>query len=262
MRKFIALFTVLGMLIGLVGFTSSAGAATQETVPVHLKVGKFYILYTKYGAPIADDKERILIPLRMIEGLLGGQVNYVNKTKTATVQWLDHEFELTIASRTAKVDGVTVMMDTVPILKNGAMFLPVRLFLEPLGINYSWDQGNKLLSFNDERVIVGKPFKLFDGQDGNADGTDNKLILDSYKLVRSQTGLKVTLHAKNLSGTAIPEGTADINPLSYFADGSFSVDSYSRPTSAPIGEIAAYGSTEITRAYASSLEYLIAVARI
>jgi Copper amine oxidase N-terminal domain. len=260
-KKIVLFCAILAMILGFSGYTPQTSAATAEKVPVHLKIGKFYILYTQYGAPFSDSQNRLLIPLRTIEGLMGGKVNYVNRTKTATVDWLDHRFELTIGSNRATIDGEAVTMDTVPVLRNGAMFLPIRLFLKPTGIEYAWDQDNQLLRITDKRVLVGEPFALFDGADGNANSKDDHILIHSYELVRSKTGLMVTLHAKNLSDEAIPEGAADINPLAFFSDGSFSVDSYSRPSSPSFVEIPKNGSVTLTRAYTNNLEYLISVAR-
>ncbi|OWA35313.1 hypothetical protein B9G55_11715 [Saccharibacillus sp. O16] len=236
--------------------TSSADAAGN--VPVYLKVGQYSILYTQPAPPFADQAHRIQVPLRSIEGLLGGKVNYNPASKTAEVKWVGHTFQVTVGSKIAQIDGKTVQMDTTPVLKKQAMFLPIRFFLDATDLKWHWDQKGQQLVLSDERVIQGAPFKAFTMLDGPIVKDENALVIQSY----STDGKYLTINAINVSGHVIPAGKADINPLISHNYGTFSVESYSRPIAPPLKAIPKDGSVKkkIT-ADLKDMDYMITVGR-
>lgn len=247
-----------------------SAASTTPPLPssshVYLKVGQFYVLYTHPTAPYVDQNDRLLIPLRTFEELFGGSVSYSSESKTAQVGWLNHKFKFVIGSNHAEVDGKSYVMDTEPVLKNGAISLPVRLFLDETNVKYHWDSKLQVLVLDDESITVGKPFTDFKGNDLYNENIDNVFQIKSYSIVKSKNNtfqLKIT--ANNKSGKNIPKGKADIHPLVSYGKiyGGFSTDSYSRPAYPAIPEVKAGGDVTIYQNFPlKDVEYIITVARI
>ncbi|MDT3426614.1 hypothetical protein J2Z22_002140 [Paenibacillus forsythiae] len=255
-KAFIA--TLVAVVFLLPSFSPSYAAS--QTVPVHLKAGKFFILYTAPGAPFVDKNNRLLIPLRSISDLFGAKVSYSNLEKAASLEWLGHSFQFKIGSKIAWVDGTESSMDTTPILKQGAMFLPIRLFLDHTDIKYIYDQNNQLLHITDEKILTGYEFTFFNDSDSNKDFQDGNIMLTSYTIERAKQSSKITIFAKNISKRVIKAGSADINPLAHFSD-TISVDPYSRSSRPPLKEIKSGETSTITRTYGADLKYVISVAR-
>lgn len=194
---------------------------------------------------------------------MGGTVTYDSSSKTATVNWLDHSFQLTINSNTAKVDGHNIEMDTIPLLKDGAMFLPVRLFLNQTNVKYTWDQKKQLLHITDERVVVGQPFEDFEGNDLFPQNIDGAFHLISYQLSSKNGVSTLSIKAKNITGEDIPKGKSDIHPLvSYDNNGGFSTDSYSRPVYPELPEVKEGDILTVTQRFdLKNIAYIISVGR-
>ncbi|SFJ48746.1 Copper amine oxidase N-terminal domain-containing protein [Paenibacillus sp. UNC496MF] len=239
--------------------TADAQAEGQREIPIHLKIDPYYILYTQPSAPFVDADNRLLLPLRAYQDLMGGTVSYERSTKAATVTLLDHAFRITIASRTAIVDGNMITMDTTPVLKGGAMFLPIRFFLDRSGINYHWDHNLQLLHITDERVVKGEPFTDFEGNDSTSGHEDGALHLSSF--VMTPHSLSITAH--NRSGKDIPKGKSDIHPLVTFKNkGGFSTDAYTRPVYPELPEVKRGASVTVTQRFdLQNAAYIISVGR-
>lgn len=238
MRYQIKLFTFACLLLILLAVQSVSTMAatslpTKET-PIYLKMDQYFILYTQPSSPFLDKQNRLLIPLRSIQDLMGGTVSYNHDAKTATVQLLNRSFDLTINSKIASVDQTDIQMDTTPVLKNGAMFLPMRLFLDHANIEYKWVNDLQLLHITDKRVVKGKPFENFAGNDFTEGYVDGHFHLSAFKVDASKG---ISIKARNVTGGTVSKGKADIQPLVQFQSGGFSVDSYTRPVNKEIPAI-------------------------
>ncbi|SDS42538.1 Copper amine oxidase N-terminal domain-containing protein [Paenibacillaceae bacterium GAS479] len=242
--------------------TASAEMSKQNSI--HLKMGEFFILYTKPSAPFIDQKKRLMIPLRSIQDLMGGKVSYDEQTKTATVLWLGHTFELKIDSYTAYVDRTSIKMDTKPTLIKGAMYLPLRLFLDYTDVSYTWDQKKGLLHLTDDRVLKGKVFEIFAGNDYADVKKDHAFDLLTYKIVQNKNKTSLIITAKNMSGNKIEEGKSDIHPLLSFSNnGGFFTDSYTRPNNSSIQSVDKDEVITVTQNIESfkNVDYMISVGR-
>jgi hypothetical protein len=251
---------ILGLFsLFLLAETQSVQAMESEEIPVHLKIDKYFVLYTQPSSPFIDAKHRLLIPLRAVQDLMGGTVTYEPATQTANLQFLNHTFEFTLNSTVAQVDGQPVSMDTTPVLKGGSMFLPIRLILGFTDINYKWDQKKQLLHITDERAAAGQPFQDFVGNDFTTEHIDGAFQLTSFTMYRNK--LSITVH--NISGESIPEGKSDIHPLVEFRNkGGFSTDSYSKPIYGAIPEVKKDAYITITQnCDVKNASYIIAVGR-
>jgi len=241
-----------------------AAEATKEN-PIYLKIGKFFVLYTQPASPFVDAKQRILVPLRSIQDLMGGTVDYDQQDKKATVKWVNHTFELTIGSSEAMVDQSLVKMDTTPVLKDGAMFLPMRLFLDHADVAYTWNPKKHYLHLTDERVAKGKAFEQFAGNDFSDVKKDDAFDLLSYQLIPQKNGsTALIIKAQNVSGDKIAKGKGDIHPLvSYANNNGFSTDSYSRPNNPPLQAVEKDASITMKQKFENvkNAAYIISVGR-
>lgn len=230
---FLSTFLITAILIFPINTIHAASS------PISLKVNQYFVLYTQPSVPFIDSKGRLLVPLRTFEDVLGGEVTYNKNKRSAEVKWLDHTFEATIGSQKAKMDGQSVTLDTTPVIKKQAMFLPIKLFLSSTDLKWSWNQENHQIIMNDERLDNGKVFQQFAGNDVADVANENALTLISYSIV----GNNLSIFARNSSGHNIAKGKADIQPLiSYQGTNGFAVDSYSRP-SLPLLPAVANGKT-------------------
>ncbi|MFB7157357.1 copper amine oxidase N-terminal domain-containing protein [Lysinibacillus sp. NPDC056232] len=223
------------ILLAVYPISSMAATSSlpDKETPIYLKMDKYFILYTKPSSPFLNQQGRLLVPLRSIQDLMGGEVSYNHHSKTATVKILNNSFDVTINSKIAYVNKKEVKMDTIPVLKKDAMFLPIRLFLDHTDIEYKYINDLKLLHIKDKRVLVGKPFDFFDENDYTNGYIDGSFHLSAFKIVNSGLSIK----AQNLTGETVPEGKTDIQPLVQMNSGWISVDSYIRPGNKKIPEI-------------------------
>jgi len=254
------------IFILLVVYPISSMAATtslpDKETPIYLKIDKYFILYTKPSSPFLDQQGRLLVPLRSIQDLMGGEVSYNHNSKTATVKILNNSFDITIKSKIAYVNKEEVKLDTTPVLKKDAMFLPLRLFLDHTDIEYKFINDLKLLHITDNRVLAGKPFDAFDENDYTDGYIDGSFHLSAFKIVSLGIYTGISIKAQNLTGETVPEGKTDIQPLAYLNSGGFSVDSYIKPVNKKIPEIKKDQSFWINKRIVSyDAAYIISVGR-
>lgn len=259
MRHLLARVFLAGFILSIIcGGANSVQAAGQDDIPIHLKIEKYFILYTHPAPPFVDANNRLLIPLPAIQDLMGGTVSYDSLTKTAHISLLHHEFEVAINSQIATVDNRTITMDTTPIIKQGSMFLPIRLFLDHTDAEYTWDQQLHLLHITDERLAAGQPFEDFIGNDYTLGHIDGAFQLTSF--IMNPHSMSIT--ARNISGRDIAKGKVDIHPLVSFKNGGFSTDAYSKPSYPDLPAVKKDQSITITRPLdAKNTMYMISVGR-
>ncbi|MBO7744400.1 copper amine oxidase N-terminal domain-containing protein [Paenibacillus sp. MWE-103] len=249
---------------------SAAASTSTSSLPtyshVYLKAGPYYILYAHPTAPFVDQHNRLLIPVRAFDELFGGSVSYQASNKTAEVIWQGHTYKFVVGSEKAEVDGRTFSMDTKPVIKDGSISLPIRLFLNTANLKYHWDNELRVLVLDDERILVGEPFMDFKGNDLCPDNIDNALQVEHYSIKKLKEGnFQLNITARNKSGNDIPAGKADIHPLVSFGKvyGGFSTDSYSRPVYPALAEVKSGKEITVTQNFPlEDVQYIITVARI
>lgn len=266
MKKILLTLLCLSIILPFSQLKEASASALPSKAAVYLKAGKFFILYTKPAAPFMDKNQRLLVPLRVFEELFGGKVAYSTTSKTAQLEWLDHQFQFTVGSNKAEMDGQTVVMDTAPVLKNGAMFLPIRIFLDRADLKSHWDKKLQVLVLDDEKILTGQPFKNFDGNDLYSNSQDGAFRIDSYTITpKSNSTFRLTINATNVTGHALPKGKSDIHPLVSYeisAGGGFATDSYSKPFYPTIPEVKQDGQISVSQNFpAKGVDYIITVAR-
>lgn len=129
------LFSFL-LAIALVITVIPATAATAAAAPINVTVdGK----KLSFGVAPQSINGRTLVPYRTIAETLGGTVKYDEKAKRATITKGSRKVELTIGSKTAKIDGTSVALDTAPVNVKGSVLVPLRFVGESLGVWVNWN---------------------------------------------------------------------------------------------------------------------------
>ncbi len=105
-------------------------------------------------ALVADG--RVLVPLRGVFEQLGASVSYDATSQTATASLGDRTVQITVGSRTAKVNDKSFTLDVAPREFAGRVMIPLRFVAQSLGVVVDYDgpsntvvivSGEKLGSF-------------------------------------------------------------------------------------------------------------------
>ena len=218
-------FLVFIMFFPVFPISAETGEIRLKKQSVHLKLNEYYVLYSYPQGPYIDDNARLMVPLRSISELMGAEVTYLPETRTALIIWDKAELSITINSKQARVNEQIVEMDTTPVMKQHAMFVPIRLLLDHLPLEARWDQANNMLSMEDEGFFKGDmAFHYMETDDRHniEEVADlDKLMPLSYDLLyvttSSQTPkLDLTIRALNRFGEDIPEGREDLHRIAIY----------------------------------------------
>lgn len=106
--------------------------------------------------PIMVDN-RTLAPVRVISETLGAKVDFDKATKKITITKGVSKIEMTVGKPQVKVNGVTQVMDSVPIVKNGSTMLPLRFIGEVLDCQVSWDKASQTVKVTSSDAPAQKP---------------------------------------------------------------------------------------------------------
>lgn len=87
--------------------------------------------FAKAGVPLA--------PFRPIFEHAGGTVVWVHQTKTVKARKDDHTVQLKIGSRTALIDGQSVLMELAALIKDSRTMVPTSLFAKTLDVEVRFD---------------------------------------------------------------------------------------------------------------------------
>ncbi|MCF2716395.1 copper amine oxidase N-terminal domain-containing protein [Paenibacillus sp. UKAQ_18] len=223
----IRLLVCLVILCSIVTAHSNSTSAQAQT-PIHLKVNDHYVLYTYPASPFVDTKGRLLIPLQAAEDILGGKVTYNAANKTASVDLLGRNVTTTIGSPEISVNGEPVTMDTVPIMKSNAMFLPVSILLEDTDAKMEWDTKRGLLKLRHDSFTESPVLMRFKGQDLAQVIDANAFDLISFGWDQRQGVLNT--HAMYKSDLSPAFKQIDFNPMIVYSKGTYSVYPYSKPS--------------------------------
>lgn len=210
--------------------SKSTYASINET-PVLLKVNDYYVLYTTPKSPYIDSHNRFMIPLRSISELLGAQVEYNSKSKIAIIKMDSKMVTFQINSKTVTVDGKKYTMDTVPVLYENSMFIPLGVLINNLGIQNQWDQANKLYKLTGKHVMQTEMIKNIEDLDRQVASikNNNGFMPKSYRYNPDKNTMMI--NSKNITGTDLPKGKEDVYPYFIF-DNSYQFDHVNRERSA------------------------------
>ncbi|MEC0236675.1 copper amine oxidase N-terminal domain-containing protein [Paenibacillus kribbensis] len=257
-------------LIVLLSFADAnlnwASAQAQGQTSIHLKVNEHYVLYTYPASPFVDNKNRLLIPLQVAKDILGGKVTFNAASKTASVDLLGRNVTVTIGSPEISVNGEPVTMDTVPIMKSNAMFLPVSILLKDTDAKMEWNPKRELLSLKHDSFTESPVLMNFKGQDLAQVMDANAFDLTSFDWDRKKGILDI--YAMYESSLSPDFKQIDFNPMIVYSKGTYSVYPYSRPSmfykvkiTSP-GHLVYTTNTGTTNADSDYIKYITSVGRL
>lgn len=132
---------LLGALLAFVLIVPSTSFAAESTK-------------TLTGGQIIEG--RTLLPLRSLFESLGAEVKWNAKTSSVTAEKGNTKIELTINSKTVKVNGTKKTIDVPAKLINSSTMVPVRFISETLGAKVEWNKENSyaLINYQGQQIKV------------------------------------------------------------------------------------------------------------
>ncbi len=197
-RTILSILLLTALLIGAVPAYGATGDIQLyiNGVQIHPDVPPFLL------------NNRTLVPVRVIAERLGADVGWVESQKKVTIVCDQASLVLYIDSPEAWVNGRKVILDTVPIVRNGRTMVPIRFISERLGAQVRWDEPNRRVYVDSAAVkLTAASYR-----DGDQFG---RLVLETsggatFLRTASDDGSSLVV---DLPGTAagMPVGTQTIN---------------------------------------------------
>ncbi|WPP40156.1 copper amine oxidase N-terminal domain-containing protein [Paenibacillus hunanensis] len=208
--------------------------AIQASSPPILKINQYYILFTYPYPPFIDSQNRVLVPLRSLSDLLGAKVSYDTEKKQANIQLNGHTVIVTANSKDIVVDQTTNQMDTVPVLKLNALFVPLRVMIDDVGVHGTYQSATQTIELNDPKYMKYTPGLTQETWDRrNVVEDQNAFAVTSYQVnirASSKDGTwdgNITYKAKNITDHIIEQGKEDVHDAVMWVNGSnYSTTSY------------------------------------
>lgn len=227
--KLLKLVTLLAVL-GLSTTSIAQAAPSSENMVTHLKINQYYVLYTAPKAPYIDSRQRLMVPLRSISELLGATVAYDSKSKTADIKMDTHLLRLTINSKLAHLDGKQQTMDTVPVMYNNSMIVPLKVVLDAFQLKAAIDPDYGYVNLQDSRLMKTKiiaSFEEFDSAFNDVVDNEQAFLPLQTSIVTEKAGavsnVRVAITAHNISGGNIAAGREDLHPV-FLTKGQYILD--------------------------------------
>lgn len=124
-KKVIALITTMAMLLGMSILPASALSTPSIAID-----GKSISIPSTYGTPYIDSMDRLQVPIRVISDNLRAKVSWDQASKTATINGM---IKIKVGSAEIITPSGIISMDTVPLIKNDRIYIPIRYIGNALG---------------------------------------------------------------------------------------------------------------------------------
>jgi len=106
----------------------------------------------EFDVPPFIEKGRTLVPIRAISAALKADVKWEAATRTVVITRGEQSITLYLDKKEALVNGKTVTLETLPVIKKGRVFLPLRFVSEQLNASVTWQQEGKIVIIEDPAV--------------------------------------------------------------------------------------------------------------
>ncbi|MEW9124939.1 MAG: copper amine oxidase N-terminal domain-containing protein [Thermotaleaceae bacterium] len=141
------------------------------------------------GYPFIDTNNRVQVPFRVTLEAFGAQVEWREETKSIVTEKNGIKVELPINESYILVDGKTIDNDSPCLVKNGRVYLPIRVILEQFGSKVIWDNQSKTV------------YITYDDVDGNSekiqDVPPQVEIKSPRSTVEKQAAIKIITDKEN-----------------------------------------------------------------
>lgn len=106
------------------------------------------------AAPYIDEASRTMIPLRALCEALGAEVEWNESERSATATLNGRCVKFVMQSTYYYINSICFTADTVPVIKNDRIYIPLRALCEALGKNVYWNDEYDLITVGQKE----KPF--------------------------------------------------------------------------------------------------------
>lgn len=151
MNNFKKISVAFALSISLIGNVSAANLKNDIKIEIN---GKNVISDV---SPFIE-KDRTLVPIRVISENLGYEVGWDNKSKKVTVKNNDKTIELLVGKKDVKVNNKISSIDVPPIIKNERTFVPLRFISESFDNDVNWDNNTMTVKINKKENKVASIF--------------------------------------------------------------------------------------------------------
>lgn len=104
------------------------------------------------------EKDRTLVPIRVISENLGYEVGWDNKTRKVTVKNKDKTIELVVGKKDVKFDDKVSTIDVPPMIKSERTFVPLRFISESFDNDVDWDNDTRTVKIKKKEDKVASIF--------------------------------------------------------------------------------------------------------
>lgn len=147
-------------------FTAIAAFAAEEDGEIGIVIvnetAERIALATDSAPFMADD--RVLVPVRAVCEALGAEVSWSGSGGRVFIIRGEDTIDLQLGSSAMYVGkiymnslGKEVMMDTVPVLADNRVFIPVRYLCEALGCTVEWDEAAQCVTIVTGGGVIAAP---------------------------------------------------------------------------------------------------------
>jgi hypothetical protein len=197
---------------------TSAQAEAQDQKQLFLKLNQYYV-FTPESYYINNDN-RFMVPLRVVDDLIGADVVFNKETKTAEITFSDQEVKFTSDSNKVTINNTPFSMNTKVAYneKTETLFIPVYILINTFNLNVQWNHTWKQLDINDERIMESKGIPDLKGSDVWRSKVSNanafRMVHYALRKVHEEemfTRMQIEFTAENITGYYIHEGKEDIH---------------------------------------------------
>ncbi len=129
------------LFFGLIHSTQIHAAAPEHGVKIQINDE---LVRFSDGKPFVDEQSKIQVPLRAVAEKLGFEIQWRMEGReiALTIEHADRTISVKTGESKAEIDGTVVEMDSVPVFKDGIVYVPLRFLAESFGMILQWDADN------------------------------------------------------------------------------------------------------------------------
>lgn len=149
--------------------TGEACQASEKPLTISVD-GKAIQFDESTGFPYVTDSGRIMVPLRICLSSIGCEVDWNQQRQTVISRKGEITVEVPMGKKEISKNQIPISIDTVAIIKNGRIYLPLRGVMETYDYDVDWDSKTRIVSVisntSYSNVINLTPFNINGGSTG------------------------------------------------------------------------------------------------